>query len=101
MELKRKYREIQSEKGHEIKENGWLRRHFSLTGLYYHLSRYGESISRPTLIAVITLTLSTLFWVTQSNPSLEPHFPPTPETTTASTFVGFEKVGNATQWLRF
>ena len=84
----------------ELIENGWFRKHLSLTGLYYHLSRYGESISRPTLIAVIIVTLSTLFWVTQSNPTLEPHFSPTPETNSTSTFVGFEKAGDATQWLK-
>jgi len=33
--------------------------------------------------------LSTLFWVMQSNPSLEPH---------ASTFVGLDQAVNGTQW---
>ena len=45
MELKRNYREVLSEEenGVEIKQNNWLRRNlFSLTGWYYHLSRYGE-----------------------------------------------------------
>ena len=112
MELKRKYRETKSDNRPEIKENGWFRRHFSLTGLYYHLSRYGESISRPTLIATITVFASTLFWLTQSNPSLEPHFTSffgdntgavvavanSSSNPTTSTFVGFEKAGNATQW---
>jgi hypothetical protein len=118
MELKRNYRHVSSkyeftlhrklrlkwdtsplpEVGQLIGNNG-LRKHFSLTGLYYHLSRYGESISRPAMIGVITVFLSTLFWVTQSNPTLEPHFSPTPETNSTSTFVGFEKAGNATQWL--
>lgn len=117
MDLKRKYREISKKelrlitlfrlKGDirplpevgDIIENSWFTRNFSLTGLYYHLSRYGESISRPTLIALITVFLSTLFWVTQGNPTLEPHFDPTLETVSTSTFVGFEKAGNATQWL--
>jgi hypothetical protein len=84
-----------------LMENSWFTRHFSLTGLYYHLSRYGESISRPTLIAVITVILSTLFWLTQSNPTLEPHFDPSIETVSTSTFVGSREFGNATQWLRF
>jgi uncharacterized protein YjbI with pentapeptide repeats len=105
MELKRRYRE----NGLQIRENGWLRRHFSLTGLYYHLSRYGESISRPTLIAAITVFLSTLFWVTQSNPSLEPHISSflgqnpsalADSNLTASTFVGFSKAGEPGQWLK-
>jgi uncharacterized protein YjbI with pentapeptide repeats len=94
MELKRKYREIKSENlTSQIKENGWLRRHFSLTGLYYHLSRYGESISRPAAIGAIILFLSTLFWLTQSNPILEPN-------STNSTFVGFSKTGEPGQWLK-
>jgi uncharacterized protein YjbI with pentapeptide repeats len=113
MELKRKYRPISSK--YELKlvtlhrklkrdkntlpevgefiENGWFMKHFSLTGLYYHLSKYGESISRPTLIGAITILLSTLFWVTQSNPTLEPN-------STTSTFVGFENAVNGTQWLK-
>jgi uncharacterized protein YjbI with pentapeptide repeats len=121
MELKRNYRHVSSK--YELKlisfhrklkrdksplpnvgeliENGWFRKHLSLTGLYYHLSRYGESISRPTLIAVITVTLSTLFWVTQSNPTLEPHFDSSlAETVGNSTFVGFREVYNDTQWLK-
>jgi uncharacterized protein YjbI with pentapeptide repeats len=100
MELKRKYRQIESGNGLEIKENGWFRRHFSLTGLYYHLSRYGESISRPAIVGAITVLLSTLFWVTQSNPTLEPHFPPTLGTNSTSTFVEFREFGNSTQWLK-
>ena len=107
MELKRTYRQVSSK--YELKlmslnrklkrdrsplpevgqliENGKFRKHLSLTGLYYHLSRYGESISRPALIAAITLFASTLFWGMQRDPSLEPHF------------IGLEKVGNAAQWL--
>jgi hypothetical protein len=83
--------EIHLPKLGEIIENCWFRRYFSLTGLYYHFSRYGESISRPAIIGVITIFLSTLFWVTQSDPSLQPH---------TSTFVGFLKIGEAGQWLK-
>ena len=46
MELKRNYREVPSKEeveNSEIKQNNWFRRNlFSLTGWYYHLSRYGE-----------------------------------------------------------
>jgi len=72
MELKRNYRHVSSKfelrlisylrklkgdkssqpKVEELIENGWFTRHFSLTGLYYHLARYGESISRPNAIGV-------------------------------------------------
>jgi hypothetical protein len=62
--LKRKYREVPSteeEEGSlEIKQNKWFRRNlFSLTGWYYHLSRYGESIWRPTVAGIVIVLLST------------------------------------------
>jgi hypothetical protein len=76
MELKRKYREVPSKEEDsslEIKQNNWFRRNlFSLTGWYYHLSRYGESIWRPTLAGGVIVILSTLFWLMQSNPTVEP-----------------------------
>ena len=68
MELKRKYRE----KNSVIKRNRWPRRNLSLTGLYYHFSTYGESILKPTLIGLIIVGLSTLFWLIQNNPIGEP-----------------------------
>ena len=64
------------------------------------MSRYGESIPRPAIIGAITVFLSTLFWLTQSNPSLEPHFAPTMETVSSSTFVGVREVYNDAQWLK-
>jgi hypothetical protein len=74
MELKRKYRTVRSEKGEgfEVKKNNWFRRNISLTGLYYHFSTYGESILKPTAIGIIKIGLSTLFWLTQSDPTLQP-----------------------------
>jgi hypothetical protein len=88
MELKRKYKEkeekntLGSGDGSStdpktvvtISRNGWLRRNMSLTGLYYHFSNYGESIAKPTIIGAITVGLSTLFWLMQSNPTLQPTF---------------------------
>jgi uncharacterized protein YjbI with pentapeptide repeats len=80
MELKRKYRTVHLENNEDslsrdlVKKNNWFRRHFSLTGLYYHFSDYGESIVKPTIIGAITIGLSTLFWIMQSKPTLEPHF---------------------------
>jgi hypothetical protein len=98
MELKRKYREILSPDGSHtiVKQNRWPRRNLSLTGLYYHFSRYGESILRPTIIGVIIVVLSTLFWLMQSNPTLQPtfstkaHFP-------YSTFTGLSNATNPIQ----
>jgi len=74
MELKRNYREIISNGNTSvrIKRNPWLRRHLSLTGLYYHLSRYGEDLLRPTSTGIVIVLLSTLFWFIQSNPTQEP-----------------------------
>jgi hypothetical protein len=80
MELKRNYRTVHTKDNGDnkskdvLKKNNWFRRHFSLTGLYYHLSDYGESIIRPTLIGIITVGLSTLFWSMQASPTLLPTF---------------------------
>ena len=40
---------------------------FSLTGLYYHLSKYGQSFSRPTIFGIGIVALSTLLWSIQPN----------------------------------
>ena len=73
MELKRKYRYVRSKTSNdfESKENCWLRRNLSLTGLYYRFSNYGESISKPAIIGAITIGLSALFWHIQNNPTAE------------------------------
>ena len=106
MELKRKYKEKEEKNTSgssdssstdpktvvTISRNGWLSRNLSLTGLYYHLSNYGESIAKPTIIGAITVGLSTLFWLMQSSPTLQPtfssnaHFP----------FSNFTGLANAT-----
>jgi hypothetical protein len=115
MELKRKYREIPS-KGEdsnlEIKQNNWFRRNlFSLTGWYYHLSRYGEDLLRPTLAGVVIVLLSTLFWLLQSNPTFEPSLSAiecNPDVISNATrnetskFIGLCKhgSGNHTHWLK-
>lgn len=58
-----------------IRKNHPLIAHFfSLTALYHLFSNYGESIIRPTIIGAVTVGLSTLFWLMQSEPTLEPHF---------------------------
>ena len=117
MELKRMYREVPSkEEGEEgsleIKQNNWFRRNlFSLTAWYYHLSRYGESIWRPTVAGMVIVFLSTLFWITQSNPALEPSIPILPlhfnqtivsnstsNNTMTSKFVGFSKIEDGAHW---
>jgi predicted anti-sigma-YlaC factor YlaD len=74
MELKRNYREVLSPDSSKtiVKQNRWPRRNLSLTGLYYHLSRYVEDLLRPTLIGVAIVFGSSSFWLTQSNPYLAP-----------------------------
>jgi hypothetical protein len=57
---------------YNVKQNGRLRRNLSLTGLYYHLSRYGEDLLRPTLVGIAIVFGSTLFWLIQNNPTAEP-----------------------------
>ena len=94
MELKRKYREVVSSKDDrfefKVKQNNWFRRNlFSLTCWYYHLSRYGESIWRPTLAGIVIVFLSTLFWLIQIDPNAEPSFTNT---------VGFTNAGEITEW---
>jgi hypothetical protein len=129
MELKRRYREVVSkeekeekvdnnvgveeepqaepkqeeEGGLEIKQNNWFRRNlFSLTGWYYHLSRYGESLWRPTLAGIAIIFLSTLFWSMQENPELKPWLPifQDDDTGNVTKFVGFDKFGDGDHWLK-
>jgi uncharacterized protein YjbI with pentapeptide repeats len=62
MELKRNYRE------HNIvwiRDTNPFRKNLSVTGLYYYLSHYGESLKRPTIMAMIVVFGSTLYWVLQ------------------------------------
>jgi len=95
MELKRMYKEATSKDEGEansfrIKKNNWFKRNvFSLTGWYYHLSRYGESLWRPTLAGVAIVFLSTLFWLIQVNPNGQPSFTNT---------VGFTNATDITIW---
>lgn len=108
MELKRNYREVQTHDGIKVVKNSWLRRQISLTGWYYHLSRYGEDLVRPTLAGIVIVLLSTLPWLTQSNPNLEPTFFNTNSSHISnaiiispySKFIGFMQIGNETQWIK-
>jgi len=63
----------------------------SLTGLYYHLSRYGEDLLTPTLAGVGHSIWFNTFWLIQANPTHEPSF---------SHNVGFAQIANSTQWQR-
>ncbi len=80
--------------------NKWPTRNLSLTGLYYHFSTYGESMVKPTMIGAIAVGLSTLFWLMQSKPTLEPHFFVNSSLyNSVSHFVYLNQAGNATHWL--
>jgi hypothetical protein len=62
------------------------------------------------MIGAIARALSTLFWVTQSNPSPRPHIPfllgnttsavPASSNLTASTFVELQNTVEPSQWLK-
>jgi uncharacterized protein YjbI with pentapeptide repeats len=67
MEIRRRYKEHFEDGKVMISLNRWVVRNFSLTGLYYHLSRYGQSILRPTVFGIGIILLSTILWFTQSN----------------------------------
>jgi uncharacterized protein YjbI with pentapeptide repeats len=125
MELKRKYREAPAISPLKIKlrswyrklkggndiplpnikyvliENGWPRRNLSLTGLYYHLSNYGESILKPTIIGIITIGLSTIFWLMQSDPTFRPSLSANnPSSSNISNFIWLSKFGDANHLLK-
>jgi hypothetical protein len=93
MELQRKYSEYVKysngkERGWITNKKSWFARNFSLFGLYYHLSRYGENYTRPLLGALSILLIATLYWSTHIDPiTLQP---------TTSKFVGFSQLGNLT-----
>jgi hypothetical protein len=106
--IERKYREVPSKEVENtlgIKQNNWFRRNlFSLTGWYFHLSKYGESLWRATLAGIVILFLSTLFWLTQEKSELEPALPifQSDDATNnmTSKFVGFDKFGEGAHWLK-
>ena len=51
MEMKRNYKSTWNEKTqmYIFSRKSWLVRNLSLTGWYYNLSKYGQSVSRPLL----------------------------------------------------
>ncbi len=122
MELKRKYREITKSstpkhwkfklrknrskrntevtRTSEIIENHVLRKHISLTGLYYHFSTYGESILKPVIIGIIIVGLSTAFWLIQANPEGEPTVPSVISIMTSSKFTNITQSWNNTHALK-
>jgi hypothetical protein len=79
IELRRKYRTVplnhdtnivnSNHHNSKIVRNGFLRRHFSLTGLYLHLSSYGESILKPVITGIVIIMLSSLFWMVHDDPT--------------------------------
>jgi uncharacterized protein YjbI with pentapeptide repeats len=81
MELKRRYREVPSnhKRGnkslppkieYKIKQNKWVIRHFSLTGLYCHLFGYGENTRRIALTVIGFYLLTIFYWIITDIPNL-------------------------------
>ena len=62
MEVKRKFYEKYS--NNKVSVNKKMVRHvFSLLGMYYGLSKYGESLLRPTILAIIIISVGiNVFW---------------------------------------
>jgi uncharacterized protein YjbI with pentapeptide repeats len=117
MELKRHYREREERENNKLNDNNseqkahltliknswWRRNIFSLTACYFHLSRYGEDLLRPTLAGIVILFLSTMFFVMQSNPTVEPsifHFADSSQRGNYSLFVGVDQIGESFHWLK-
>ncbi len=67
MEMKRLYKEETKNGESRIRRNNRIIRNLSLTGLYYLLSKYGQSIFRPTMFGIGIVALSTLLWSIQPN----------------------------------
>jgi hypothetical protein len=67
MEINRLYRQETKSGKSQISRNNRIIRNLSLTGLYYHLSRYGQSFSRPTIFGIGIVLFSTLLWSIQPN----------------------------------
>jgi uncharacterized protein YjbI with pentapeptide repeats len=98
----RNLRDISFRDSAAIIRKNLIMRNLSLTGLYYHFSKYGESIVKPTMIGAITVALATLFWLTQSKPTLEPHFFVSSSSSlynSTSHFVYLNQAGNFTHWI--
>ncbi len=68
MEIKRKYQITNSNEICCYKGKNWVKRNFSLTGLYFHLSRYGENLSRPTCVGIGIIVFATLLFCYPERP---------------------------------
>jgi uncharacterized protein YjbI with pentapeptide repeats len=67
MEMKRLYKQNTKNEKYQIKRNNPIIRNVSLTGLYYHFSKYGQSIFRPFIFGIVIVAVSTLLWSIQPN----------------------------------
>jgi hypothetical protein len=86
MELQRVYA---TDANSVVRKKRWLTRNFSLTAIYYHISTYGESVTKPSIIGLLILLGATLFWMVQSEPSRS-----------SSNFIGFSQIYNLTHWTK-
>jgi len=71
MELKRNYKQLNKEPSFLVGKFRWIHRTFSLTGLYYHLFKYGESFIRPLILIVFPFFIFSIFyWLLTSSNSI-------------------------------
>jgi len=76
MELKRIYKEINSDNPFQVVKRNWIRRNvLSVLSIYKIVSNYGESYLRPILVGIAISVFSMMLWITQSNPYIESNFP--------------------------
>ena len=66
----------------------------------YDFSTYGESIVKPTIIGIITIGLSTLFWLTQSDPTLQPSLSVNNPISSMANFTGTANFTNPNHLLK-
>ena len=67
MEMKRKY----TDDSGEIKPKSFFKKNFSLSALYNAISQYGESYSRPLWIVILSLIISSTYFIIEGTVSSE------------------------------
>ncbi len=74
MEIKRKYQETVNNdirnyyRGYHVTIRSDFTKSLSLTGIYYNLARYGESILIPVVVGISVIIITTLLFALQLNP---------------------------------
>jgi len=74
MEVRRRYREFESKSVLSTKNNSWIRRNLSLTGLYHFLFSYGLDYIKPIVLVIILALIPLFYSIWLNNPTLKPDF---------------------------